>query len=177
MRTPSENILGSLLSELQQPVDLYIHFPFCRSMGAYECTFCHFYKEMYDQRLEESYIAMCQKELQIYKQHLHDIKVSSIYFGGGSFSLISPNSLKHLLDFLKSELDIKECEEIRFEIHADASKTPDRTKKLLSSLREFGVTHIVIDIQTFNKESLFAITWRRVHPEDYFSTLEIGKEC
>lgn len=174
MQEPSEKLLNKSLSALQQPVDLYIHFPFCRVVGPYECTFCHFYKECHSTLLEEKYIDACIEEINMYNQKFGGIKVRSIYFGGGSFSLISPNNLNRLLSFIREKLQIEESAEIKFEIHATAARTPDTLKELLSVLKKFRITHIVIDIQSFNEESLSTVCWwGRVCPDDYFETLRM----
>jgi oxygen-independent coproporphyrinogen III oxidase len=175
MQEPGDDVGDVLLPGLKQPVDLYLHFPFCRVMGPFECTFCHFYKEIHDSTLESKYVQACLKELRLYREKLGKIQVRSIYFGGGTFSLISPRNLEHLLSSLGRELIIPEEAEIKFEIHADAVKTPELLNPLLAILKDYGITHIVIDIQTLNEETLTAISWGRIRPGDYFETLETCK--
>ena len=175
MNSFDEKLVEKSLESIIQPVDLYIHFPFCRVKGDFECSFCHFYKETYVEEREEEYLNACMKEIMIYKGKLGKIKVRSIYFGGGSFSLIKPKNLEKLLNFLNNQLEIDFTGEIKFEIHADGAKDKKHLKGLLDVLKSFGNVKIVIDIQTFNEDSLKSIAWSRVKKQDYFDTLEFCK--
>lgn len=176
MQSPSPALFEDLIAQLSQPVDLYVHFPFCRVVGPYECSFCHFYKVSHDARAESQYIDACLQEIRMYKKRLGAIRVRSVYFGGGTFSLISPDNLRRLLSFLWTELDVDRSAEVKFEIHADASRTPKLIAGVLSVLREYPITHLVLDIQTLNEESLRMVSWGRVRPSDYFATLELCRD-
>lgn len=173
MQRAGAGVVEAALPALRQPVDLYVHFPFCRVSGAWECTFCHFYKVTHDRALETRFVDACLRELRMYQNRAGGLRVRSIYFGGGTFSLIAPENLRGLLRLIWRELDIDPSAEVKFEVHADAGRTPASLQDLLGTLREFAVTHLVVDIQTLNDESLRAISWARVRPDDYFRTLEL----
>lgn len=173
MQKPSDGDADYLITNLKQPLDLYIHFPFCQAVGSFECTFCPFFKTSYDSELEDIFIDACIKELKMYKQKLGKMDVRSIYFGGGTVSLCTLPNLKRLMSFIHEELNIDSSAEIKFEIHAAACKDPDLLRAQLALLKEYRVTHICIDIQSFNAETLRAITWGRLSPEDYFNTFDI----
>jgi oxygen-independent coproporphyrinogen-3 oxidase len=176
MGQPLGAVVEEAISTLRQPVDVYVHFPFCRVVGSLECTFCHFYKVKHDESLETRYVDACIRELRMWSDRLGRVRVRSAYFGGGTFSLISPDNLRRLLVAMRSEFDLESAAEIKFEIHADAAKTPDLLSNLLRVLMEFGTTHIVIDIQSLNEESLRQISWGRIRPEDYFETLGMCRD-
>jgi oxygen-independent coproporphyrinogen-3 oxidase len=176
MQRPSPGSVEELIAQLSQPVDLYLHFPFCRVMGRYECSFCHFYKVIHDSDAESRYLDACMEEIRMYKRRLGRIRVRSVYFGGGTFSLISPENLRRLLSWLWTELDIDPDAEVKFEIHADASRTPQLLAGVLAVLRQYPITHLVLDIQTLHEDSLRMVSWGRVRPDDYFATLDLCRE-
>lgn len=176
MEEPSQNLINELTTSLRQPIDLYLHFPFCKIVGAYECIFCHFYKESYSTELENRFIDACIKEMMLYQRKIGQISVRSIYFGGGSFSLISPRNLRRLLGFIQDELEVNPRAEIKVEIRADAAGSPQELNEQLSIFSSFNVTHLVIDIQSLNRETLAASCWQRICKEDYFETLAVCKD-
>ena len=176
MQRPSQESIETLIAQLSQPIDLYIHFPFCRVMGPWECSFCHFYKVPYDPNTEKEYVDACIKEIAMYRRRLGRIQVRSVYFGGGTFSLISRENLHRLLAFIWTELDVDSLAEVKFEVHADAARTPELLTEVICGLREYPITHLVLDIQTLNENSLRMVSWGRVRPRDYFDTLQLCRD-
>jgi len=78
-------------------VDLYIHFPYCRVVGRDECAFCHFYKEGHNPANEQDIVNNWIKEINLYRDRLGVFKINTIYFGGGTVSLIAPHFVKLLI--------------------------------------------------------------------------------
>ncbi len=152
-------------------VDLYIHFPFCRVVGRDECTFCHFYKEKYDPSVEYKVVKNWIKEIELYKNTIGNFKVSTIYFGGGSFSLITPKNLKTFVDYLTQNIGIEQSLEVKFEIHADSSNEPEKLNGILDILKVFKSLKLIIDIQSLNPQTLNYVSWGRISRELYFQTL------
>ncbi len=78
-----------------QGVDLYIHIPFCNSV----CSFCGCnIKITKDSKQHQQYIDAVKLQWQLYKQFIPNIKISSIYIGGGTPNALSSNLLENLLD-------------------------------------------------------------------------------
>ena len=71
---------------------LYIHIPFCKS----RCIYCGFYSTTATELIEEYTNAIC-KELELRKEYLHE-SVSTIYFGGGTPSLLSLGETARILN-------------------------------------------------------------------------------
>lgn len=154
-------------------VDLYIHFPFCRVVGEYECTFCPFYKEPYDPSAEHEVVDNWIREIELYKKVIGGFKVCTIYFGGGTVSLITPKNLKTFVDHLLQNVGIEQNLEVKFELHADSSKDPEKLHEILDILKVFGNLKFIIDIQSLNPLTLNNVSWGRLSSEIYFQTLNI----
>lgn len=163
---------ASAVNKINENVDMYLHFPFCKVVGKYQCSFCHFFKEQYDVNKEPEVIKNWIKEIELWKRQIGDIKINTIYFGGGTPSLMQAKSLKKFVSYLKSYVDMKQCKEIKFEIHATAARDPERFKQLLEVLETLPNVKTIIDIQSFNPMTLKQVTWSRVTEEDYNKTLQ-----
>ena len=154
-------------------VDLYIHFPYCRVVGKYECTFCPYYKEKYVSSVESEIVENWINEIKLYKKIIGDFKVSTIYFGGGTVSLITPENLKNFVDYLDEHIGLENCLEVKFEIHADSSKEPEKLYGILDVLKIFNNLKLIIDIQSLNPQTLNYVSWGRISSEIYFQTLNM----
>jgi oxygen-independent coproporphyrinogen-3 oxidase len=165
--------LGLKGNKKNEFVDLYIHFPFCRIVGKYECPYCPFYKEKYKPSVEHEVVRNWIKEIELYKKVIGEFKVSTIYFGGGSVSLITPENLRTFVDYLFQKVGCEEISEVKFEIHADSSKEPEKLHEILDILKEFKNLKLIIDIQSLNPQTLNYASWGRVSSEAYFQTLNI----
>lgn len=154
-------------------VDLYIHFPFCRVVGKYECPFCPFYKTEYNPSAEYKVVKNWIGEIELYKKVIGEFKVSTIYFGGGSVSLIKPKNLKIFVDYLLQNIGIEQNLEVKFELHADSSKDPKKLHEVLNVLKVFRNLKLIIDIQSLNPQTLNYVSWGRVTSEVFFQTLNM----
>lgn len=154
-------------------VDLYIHFPYCRVVGEYECSFCPLYKEEYYPSAEHEVVENWIREIELYRKVIGEFKVSTIYFGGGSVSLIAPKNLKIFVDYLIQNVGIEKSMEVKFELHADSSKDPKKLHEILDILKVFNNLKLIIDIQSLNPQTLNYVSWGRVSREVYFKTLNI----
>ncbi len=170
----AEKLAREFASSISEgPVDMYLHFPFCKSAGEKECTFCHFYKERYGSALEAPYVQHMIMELEEYARASRRLTASSLYFGGGTFSLISPRNLRVLVEAIRRLVVFADDIEVKFEVHADAARDSRRLREILTILKDLGTTHIVVDIQTLNQRSLDSITHGRLTVSDYFETLDV----
>jgi len=156
-----------------ESVDLYIHFPYCKVVGKYECSFCPFYKEEYDPSIEYKVVENWIKEIELYKKTIGRFKINTIYFGGGSVSLIAPQNLKMFVDYLAQNMGIEQILEVKFEIHADSSKEPEKLLGNLDVLKIFRNLKLIIDIQSLNPQTLNYVSWGRLSSELYFQTLNM----
>lgn len=155
-------------------IDLYVHWPFCVN----NCTFCHFYKKIVPRRqengLEDAYIESLGVEIdQLRRTALRDFVVRSIQFGGGTPSTISCDGLRKLTGIITDRLDIAKDAIIKFELHPNSIHEKPRLVELLSSLKEFGLTGLAIDMETFNPQSLDAIHRGDTSYESFLEVLDV----
>lgn len=122
---------------------LYVHIPFCKTI----CSFCPYSKQVFDKDIASKYKDALLKEIDLVT--MNDIKrktTTSLYFGGGTPSLMI-DSLKEIIEKLKSKFAI--LEGVGVELHPD-----DITSEILTKLKAAGVTMISLGIQSFNKVAL-----------------------
>lgn len=124
-------------------IGLYIHVPFCR----YLCLYCDFEKTKALPHLVRKYGQALLAELDQLLPLLAEVKLSSLYFGGGTPSLLPLELFEKVMGFLHPRL--VEGAEITVETTPDGL---DREKA--RSLRKLGVNRISIGIETFDDQLL-----------------------
>lgn len=123
---------------------IYIHVPFCKQA----CSYCDFYF-VTRQELKQDYVNALLKEIGSYQEHaFSSMPVETLYFGGGTPSLLSPEQLSSILDKLRSVFFL-ELSETTIEMNPD-----DVRPEYLSSLRDLGFNRISMGVQSFNKNLL-----------------------
>lgn len=119
---------------------IYIHIPFCRQ----KCYYCDFYKTV-NTTLTAPFIQALKSEIQQRKTYLNGQIIKTIYFGGGTPSVLKENELADILTFLHREFQISNDVEITFEANPD-----DLTSVYLQSIYNLGINRLSIGIQSFN---------------------------
>ena len=119
---------------------IYIHIPFCQR----RCNYCDFYSET---NLESRSLLITNivKELELRKDYLPEKNIETIYFGGGTPSLLKREDFERVFDIINSLYAISENAEITFEANPD-----DLTEQYLSSLSPLPFNRISIGIQSFS---------------------------
>ena len=92
---------------------IYIHIPFCRS----RCSYCDFATGMYDGALAERYVAAITSEIAKWHEIDGQSQVDTIYFGGGTPSLLTPAQIEHILQAVRARFEIVPGAEITLEIN------------------------------------------------------------
>ncbi|MEO8568910.1 MAG: radical SAM family heme chaperone HemW, partial [Ginsengibacter sp.] len=125
---------------------MYIHIPFCKQ-ACYYCNF-HFSTSL---SLKEEMIAALKKEIILsYNSNTLDTEIiETIYFGGGTPSLLNKREIEELLFAIKDNYTVNASPEITLEANPD-----DITIEKLSSWKEAGITRLSIGIQSFKEEDL-----------------------
>ena len=126
------------------PFGLYVHFPFCRNF----CSYRNFYKELHDSHLEKQFFKALINETELAAEELvsSDAEVSSIFFGGGTLSLISHESLADWLEHLKRYFKVSDNFEFTLEFNPEST-----TCENLTALKDVGVNRPIFGIQTFDR--------------------------
>ena len=123
---------------------LYFHIPFCKRI----CTYCDFYKVGAVTLLPQVVDAM-HRELEQRRDYLADKRLSSIYFGGGTPSLLSSQQIEGLIAHARQLFDCSGVEEITLEANPD-----DLTKEYIAELKSTSINRISLGIQSFNDDVL-----------------------
>ena len=123
---------------------IYIHIPFCRKL----CYYCDFYHVItHDDN--SLFINALKKELELRKDYLAGNNVSTVYFGGGTPSVLSIKEISTVLDDIRNLFIVEKDPEITVEVNPD-----DVNMQYLKELRETGVNRISIGIQSWRDEDL-----------------------
>ncbi|HNZ61648.1 MAG: radical SAM family heme chaperone HemW [Paludibacteraceae bacterium] len=123
---------------------IYIHIPFCSQ----RCSYCNFFSVVSINLLNEVIDAII-KEFSIRKDYLKNEPVQTIYFGGGTPSLLTIQQIEKLLNTIYKNFPVEKNAEITFEANPD-----DLTEKYLSDLKKTGINRLSIGIQSFDDNKL-----------------------
>ena len=124
---------------------LYIHIPFCKKA----CFYCDFHFSVSFKIKEKIITAICQ-ELKKRKDFFDSKEsISSIYFGGGTPSVLSIKEIDEILGVVYGHYNIEKNAEITFECNPD-----DLSKEYLRELKFVGINRLSIGIQSLNDEHL-----------------------
>ena len=124
-----------------QIASLYIHVPFC----AHKCEYCAFYSEASSGELINRYVGALVRELEIVA---HDLKPKTIFFGGGTPSLLNLRQWETILRAME-KLHLLGAEEFTVESNP-ATVSADKSKLL----RDFGVNRISMGVQSLDEKLL-----------------------
>ena len=130
---------------------IYIHIPFCRQA----CHYCNFHFST-SLALQNDFTTALLKEIEWRKTYLDHETIETIYFGGGTPSLLPDSALRDILDSVYHHFRISPNPEITLESNPDDMQ-PDR----LQIWKDIGINRLSIGIQSFFAEDL---TWmNRAH--------------
>jgi len=117
---------------------IYIHIPFC----AQKCHYCDFYS-LASLKYRDKVIESIIKEIEFRKDFLGDAIVNTIYFGGGTPSILTISEIKTIIDQLYTNYSIAEDPEITLEANPE-----DLNSEFLRDLKCIGINRLSIGIQT-----------------------------
>lgn len=123
---------------------IYIHIPFCK----HKCNYCNFYSLASTRYMDQIGDAIINELIQR-KNYLAEQKVETIYFGGGTPSLIETSDIDKILNVTAKHFNIQNDAEITLEANPD-----DLTPEKLTSLKNAGINRLSIGIQSFRQEDL-----------------------
>jgi oxygen-independent coproporphyrinogen-3 oxidase len=139
----------------------------------YICPFCPFNKYLWNRKKEEVYIKALKKEIELYSRYslVKDRKISAVYFGGGTPTVLSIDGLGEVLDLIKEKFSLFKGVEITVETHPLTTNE----NKLLRML-EKGINRVSMGVQSFT-ERLLKILRCPHTKEDGIKAIKIMKEA
>ncbi|MBC7450642.1 MAG: radical SAM family heme chaperone HemW [Cytophagales bacterium] len=123
---------------------IYIHIPYCHKA----CHYCNFHFSTSLKDIQEMTDAIC-KELLLRKTYLPNLPIQTIYFGGGTPSVLSADQLNTMLDAIHAIYSVDADAEITLEANPE-----DITEEILQRWKEAGVNRLSIGIQSFQDKRL-----------------------
>lgn len=123
---------------------IYIHIPFCRK----RCHYCDFFKST-DLSQKARLLEGLKKELQSRAPELVSEEINTIYFGGGTPSVLLIDELKDILNIIYQNYKVAENTEITLEANPD-----DLSQAILSALKQIGFNRLSMGVQSFSEADL-----------------------
>lgn len=123
---------------------IYIHIPFCKKA----CFYCDFHFSV-SLALQDELVAAIIHEIEIRRDFVHGEVIESIYFGGGTPSVLRINQVKAILEAVYQNFKVVDHTEITFECNPD-----DLSIAFLEELYTCGINRLSIGIQSFDDDHL-----------------------
>jgi putative oxygen-independent coproporphyrinogen III oxidase len=128
---------------------LYLHVPFCSSI----CNYCNFNRGLFESGLKDRYVEALDREI---RQAGRGEAVDTLFFGGGTPSLLEPEEIGRLVATCRRAFDVAADAEITLETNPETS-TPAR----MEGFRSAGINRVSFGVQSFRGEELARLG--RVH--------------
>ena len=130
--------------------NLYFHYPFCKQA----CHYCNFHFSTNSKNKDTLWETM-KKELVLRSKEISE-PIESIYFGGGSPSLLNPKAIEDLIKLIKLHFKLEDHLEVTLEVNPD-----DVTADYLSGLKKAGINRLSLGVQSFIDKDL--VLMNRAH--------------
>lgn len=130
---------------------IYIHIPFCRS----RCSYCDFATGMYQAELAERYVRALVREIGNWNENESPAAVDTVYFGGGTPSLLTPEQIEQILQAVHDRFEILDGAEVTLEMNpASVSSSDELSNQKLRKFRQLGINRASFGAQTFDDREL-----------------------
>lgn len=129
---------------MKEKSGLYIHVPFCKS----KCVYCGFYSTV-NQKDVDKYLSALSEEMNLRSPATADVSFCTVYFGGGTPSLLQISQLQQIVDSLRQHFFIEENAEITIEANPE-----QLSLDYCKSLKSLGFNRLSIGVQSFQDEIL-----------------------
>lgn len=134
---------------------VYVHVPFC----ARKCAYCDFYSVVAGEEAMERYCGLLLRELEIVLREFPaeaEAPADTVYFGGGTPSLLGPERLRRLLSGIRTRLPVEKTAEVTLEANPGTLRGEDHP-----ALLDAGFTRLSLGVQSFRPAILAALG--RIH--------------
>lgn len=146
---------------------IYIHIPFCIQ----RCSYCDFYREIgSDSKKIDAFVQALIHEIELRKDDLNGESIQTVYFGGGTPSVLNYDQFRLIFDVLHQYFTICSNAEITLEANPD-----DLTEAYLDSLSHLPINRLSIGIQTFNDKHLRELNRRHNATQAYAAVANARK--
>lgn len=150
-----------------QPLGVYIHWPFCAS----KCPYCDFNSHVREGIDDESWAQAYERAIAHYKGLVPESRVVSIFFGGGTPSLMKPQTVERIVSAIKKSWRCADDLEVTLE----ANPTSVEIQKF-RDFRSSGVNRVSLGIQALDDVSL-KFLGREHNADEALKAIEIAQTC
>ncbi len=126
-------------------INIYIHIPYCKA----KCRYCNFFVVAGRTPQLPTYFKALEKELLSYKEKLKNYSIKTIYFGGGTPSLVESKYISRLINAVKQNFTISENLDISIETNPE-----NLTSEKLANYLSDGIRRISFGLQAWQNETL-----------------------
>ena len=155
----------------KHPLGIYVHIPFCVK----KCNYCDFLSAPSTKEVQKCYIDALLKQIQSYKALVKEYEIKTIYFGGGTPSLLEIEEMERVFTEIKESYGLTEECLSEMEITLEANPGTFGIDKLLA-YRKLGFNRLSMGVQSMNEKELKLLG--RVHTVDEFlENYKLAREC
>ena len=148
-------------------LELYLHIPFC----VRKCAYCDFLSHTPEKGEIEAYVKALKEEITSYKNIFDSCQVSTIFFGGGTPSLLTAEQMKEILDGVRTHFRLEDTAEITMELNPGTA-----TRGNLIGYRSAGVNRLSIGLQSVHDKELKLLG--RIHDyQTFLNTYQGAREA
>ncbi|MFI3171766.1 MAG: radical SAM family heme chaperone HemW [Eubacteriales bacterium] len=148
-------------------LELYIHIPFCKQ----KCAYCDFLSFALPETEQNRYVEALLFEIECYRELANNYKVTTIFIGGGTPSILSIENMSQIIQLIKDIFYITQDVEFTIEINPG---TVDEEK--IRAYQSLGINRFSIGLQATNNMELK--TLGRIHTyEKFLETYELSRKC
>lgn len=147
---------------------VYLHIPFCRS----RCSYCDFATGMFESGLADRYVNALVKEIAEWSEVDAPMPVDTIFFGGGTPSLLTPSQIERILKAVQGRFEMIDGAEVTLELNpGDGGESPLARQETMREFRRAGINRASFGAQSFDDRELKQLG--RTHSsDDIAATLE-----
>ena len=152
---------------MKKDLGLYIHIPFCVK----KCAYCDFLSWGGDKEQRVDYVRALEQEILSYKNFAEDYQVSTLYFGGGTPSVLEGELLERIMEAIRRTFQIEEKAEVTLEMNPGTA-----LKEKLELYKKLGINRLSMGIQSVKNENLKLLG--RIHTyEDFLESYCMAREA
>ena len=152
---------------MKKPLGIYIHIPFC----VRKCKYCDFLSGPAAKEVQKDYVEKLLEEIDQWKDLLKQRKTETIFFGGGTPSVIDEEDIRKILEKIKGYGNVSENAEISIEANPGTV-----TKEKLQVWKSAGINRISFGLQSADNEELKSLG--RIHTwEEFLENYSLARAC
>ncbi len=146
---------------------IYLHIPFCKQ----KCHYCNFYS-LASLKYRDVFVNALLKEMHLRKEYLHDKHINTVYFGGGTPSLLNVEEINRIIRQIEELFDLDSLAEITLEANPD-----DLSTEYLKALKnDTAINRLSMGVQSFFDDDLHYLY--RVHDGNHArKAIEMAKQA